>query len=119
MEGISISRSVESISFDETNKLCLIRFWANRGDSENEIENTSFYTIVKIEALKLFGGIPKTCHIRTTDKELILKKHFKYVNLRHPLKDRDTEYKPAEFIGISYEGADRGLFKAIQFPNDK
>jgi hypothetical protein len=115
MERITIERSVKSISFDDKNELCLIRFWSNKFDSDKEIENTSFYTIVKIEQLKLFGGVPEICEIMTVEKDLQDKDKFKHVDLIK-YEFVDTVYKPAEFLGLGYYGAKKGLFRAIKYP---
>jgi|JI6StandDraft_1071083.scaffolds.fasta_scaffold216125_1 hypothetical protein len=115
MEGITIERSVKSISFDEKNELCLIRFWPDKGDSDKEIENTWFYTIVKIEKLKLFGGIPEICEIITVDTDLPNKDKFEHVDsIRYELVD--ARFKPAEFLGLGHYGAKKGLFRAIKYP---
>jgi len=47
-----LSCGVASIKFDKNGKFCLIKFYPEKKDSDDELKKTHFYTIVSIGELK-------------------------------------------------------------------
>jgi len=94
-----LSCGVASIKFDKNGKFCLIKFFPESKESDDELKKTLFYTIVSVEELKGYGGVPKYCELIPV-KELENKDLF---NL-------ESHYKPSVLDGISYYGSQRGFF---------
>jgi hypothetical protein len=94
-----LSYGVASIKFDKNGKFCLIKFFPESKESDDELKKTHFYTIVSVEELKGYGGVPKYCELIPV-KELENKDLF---NL-------ESHYKPSVLDGISYYGSQQGFF---------
>ncbi len=94
-----ISLGVSSFKMDKSGRFCLLKFYPEKWDSEDELKRTKFFTIVSVSELKAYGGIPKRCELRPVieieNKELF---------------DIELTYKAATFEGVSYYGASQGLF---------
>lgn len=99
----TVSCNVCSIKFDKSGKFCLIKFFPENRNSEDELKKTYFYTIVSIEELKGYGGVPKYCEIIPV-KKLDNKDLFAV----------ESHYKPSELNGISYYGSQQGFFWAFK-----
>ena len=94
-----LSCGVASIKFDKNGKFCLIKFYPESKNSDDELKKTYYYTIVSGEELKGYGGVPKHCEIIPVN-ELENKDLF---NL-------ESHYKPSILDGISYYGSKQGFF---------
>jgi hypothetical protein len=94
-----ISCGVSSIKMDKSGKYCLIKFYPEKRDSEDELKKTFFFTIVSVSELKAYGGIPMHCDLRPSDEIE-----------NEQLFDIEPNYKAAKFEGISYYGSSKGLF---------
>lgn len=95
-----IERSVATFSIETTAKYCLIKFYSQDYKSDDILKSTLFYTIVKVDVLKAYGGIPKICKLIPTSQNF---ENSKLFNI-------SEEFKPAIFDGVSYYASDKGKF---------
>jgi hypothetical protein len=102
----NISRNVYSFQIDKSLKYCLIKFWPDRGNSEDEVESNWYYTIVEIPLLRMYGGVPERCEIKPIDR-LNNSKYF----------DIESKFKPAIFEGLDYNCAKKGIFWGLRKSN--
>lgn len=98
----NITRNVYSLKIDKTSKYCLLIFWPDSSNSEDEVKRNWYYTIVETSLLRTYGGVPKYCAIKPVD----ILENTNIFNV-------DPKYKPATFEGIEYHGSQKGLFWSL------
>lgn len=93
------SRRVSSIKLDRSGKYCLIQFYPQKllhkwNSNEDSISDPIFYTIVEVELLKAYGGVPDYCLLVPAESKLEQEVHFKI----------DEDCTPALFEGTKNPG---------------
>jgi hypothetical protein len=94
-----ISRNVSSFKIDKTGSFCLIKFFPEEYNSEENIKKTLFYTVIEMAAIRAYGGIPKNCELSPIKKI----EHSELFSI-------ESDYVPATFEGVSYYGSSKGKF---------
>ena len=84
------SKLISSLKIEDSGVYCLIELYPEFPNSKKEKALEKYYTIVKLQLLKAYGGLPRKILIQPSDSPLGNENLFKIDNNR----------KPATFEGI-------------------
>jgi|GEM_PF-5588190 len=90
-----VSKQIFSLKIEDSGVHCLIELYSDFPKRNEERPKERYYTIVKLQLLKAYGGLPRKILIRPSDNPLGNEDLFKI----------DGHMKPATFEGIPLQSS--------------